>query len=125
MIDRTPSLGRGMKLGGGRKESLSVREWRVDEQQGVIAEDHLSVPAAGKVSRARTETPTSDVSVEIAEELNVKLSRDGLIETADVKGTLSVRANRSEASRVSVSERVRKRGVPAASASDDRSFVPE
>ena len=69
----------------------------------MIAEDHLSVPAAGKVSRARTETPTSDVSVEIAEELNVKLSRDGLIETADVKGTLSVRANRSEASRVSVS----------------------
>ena len=73
MIDRTPSLGRGMKLGGGRKESLSVREWRVDEQQGVIAEDHLSVPAAGKVSRARTETPTSDVSVEIAEELNIVL----------------------------------------------------
>ena len=52
MIDRTPSLGRGMKLGGGRKESLSVREWRVDEQQGVIAEDHLSVPAAGRLRRS-------------------------------------------------------------------------
>ena len=99
---RVSSLGRGMKLGGGRKESLSVGDGSVCDGQGVIAEDHLSVPAAGKVSRARTETPTSDVSVEIAEELSVKLSRDGLIETADGKGPLSVRANKAEASRVSV-----------------------
>lgn len=67
----------------------------------MIAEDHLSVPSRGSEMK-KPEEPTTDVTVNIEEELRVKLSRDGLIETVDVKGTLSVQVNRSEASKVMV-----------------------
>ena len=61
----------------------------------------MSKSAAGlKTAYLATPVSSSAVDVKIEEELTVKLSRDGLIETADVKGTLSVRANAPEASRV-------------------------
>ncbi|KAK8820088.1 hypothetical protein WA577_006157 [Blastocystis sp. JDR] len=85
----TPSLGRGMQLSGAKKDSLS----------NLMREDHLVVPSTTKKAAAAP-VSSSAVDVKIEEELTVKLSRDGLIETADVKGTLSVRANAPEASRV-------------------------
>ena len=44
----------------------------------------------------------SGVEVSAAEELSVKLSRDGLIESVDVKGTLSVRVRDPAAARVRI-----------------------
>ena len=67
----------------------------------MIVEDNLSVSSRVREVK-KTEEPTTDVTVNIEEELRVKLSRDGLIETVDVKGTLSVQVNRSEASKVMV-----------------------
>ena len=67
----------------------------------MIAEDNLSVPSRTREMNKPVE-PTTDVTVNIEEELTVKLSRDGLIETVDVKGTLSVRVNRVESSKVMV-----------------------
>lgn len=93
----TPSLGRGMQLSGAKKDSLSVGPPRLRHPQNLMREDHLVVPSTKK---AAAPVSSSAVDVKIEEELTVKLSRDGLIETADVKGTLSVRANAPEASRV-------------------------
>lgn len=94
----TPSLGRGMQLSGAKKDSLSVGPPRLLHPQNLMREDHLVVPSTTK--KAAAPVSSSAVDVKIEEELTVKLSRDGLIETADVKGTLSVRANAPEASRV-------------------------
>ena len=94
----TPSLGRGMQLSGAKKDSLSVVHPRPLHPQNLMREDHLVVPSTTK--KAAAPVSSSAVDVKIEEELTVKLSRDGLIETADVKGTLSVRANAPEASRV-------------------------
>lgn len=94
----TPSLGRGMQLSGAKKDSLSVGPPRPLHPQNLMREDHLVVPSTTK--KAAAPVSSSAVDVKIEEELTVKLSRDGLIETADVKGTLSVRANAPEASRV-------------------------
>ena len=94
----TPSLGRGMQLSGAKKDSLSVVHHRPLHPQNLMREDHLVVPSTTK--KAAAPVSSSAVDVKIEEELTVKLSRDGLIETADVKGTLSVRANAPEASRV-------------------------
>ena len=94
----TPSLGRGMQLAGAKKDSLSVVHHRPLHPQNLMREDHLVVPSTTK--KAAAPVSSSAVDVKIEEELTVKLSRDGLIETADVKGTLSVRANAPEASRV-------------------------
>ncbi|CBK19864.2 uncharacterized protein [Blastocystis hominis] len=94
------SLGRGMKLGGGKKESL----------QGLMAEDHLVAPArraaSGQASGANGGTAgkaEGAVHVGVEEELSVKLSRDGLIESVDVKGTLSVRVHDAGAAKVASS----------------------
>ena len=95
----TPSLGRGMQLSGAKKDSLSVVHPRPLHPQNLMREDHLVVPSTTKKAAAAP-VSSSAVDVKIEEELTVKLSRDGLIETADVKGTLSVRANALEASRV-------------------------
>ena len=95
----TPSLGRGMQLSGAKKDSLSVGPPRLRHPQNLMREDHLVVPSTTKKAAAAP-VSSSAVDVKIEEELTVKLSRDGLIETADVKGTLSVRANAPEASRV-------------------------
>ena len=95
----TPSLGRGMQLSGAKKDSLSVVHPRLRHPQNLMREDHLVVPSTTKKAAAAP-VSSSAVDVKIEEELTVKLSRDGLIETADVKGTLSVRANAPEASRV-------------------------
>ena len=95
----TPSLGRGMQLSGAKKDSLSVVHHRPLHPQNLMREDHLVVPSTTKKAAAAP-VSSSAVDVKIEEELTVKLSRDGLIETADVKGTLSVRANAPEASRV-------------------------
>lgn len=95
----TPSLGRGMQLSGAKKDSLSVVHPRPLHPQNLMREDHLVVPSTTKKAAAAP-VSSSAVDVKIEEELTVKLSRDGLIETADVKGTLSVRANAPEASRV-------------------------
>ena len=95
----TPSLGRGMQLSGAKKDSLSVGPPRLLHPQNLMREDHLVVPSTTKKAAA-VPVSSSAVDVKIEEELTVKLSRDGLIETADVKGTLSVRANAPEASRV-------------------------
>ena len=95
----TPSLGRGMQLSGAKKDSLSVGPPRLLHPQNLMREDHLVVPSTTKKAAAAP-VSSSAVDVKIEEELTVKLSRDGLIETADVKGTLSVRANAPEASRV-------------------------
>ena len=95
----TPSLGRGMQLSGAKKDSLSVVHPRLLHPQNLMREDHLVVPSTTKKAAAAP-VSSSAVDVKIEEELTVKLSRDGLIETADVKGTLSVRANAPEASRV-------------------------
>lgn len=95
----TPSLGRGMQLSGAKKDSLSVGPPRPLHPQNLMREDHLVVPSTTKKAAAAP-VSSSAVDVKIEEELTVKLSRDGLIETADVKGTLSVRANAPEASRV-------------------------
>ena len=95
----TPSLGRGMQLSGAKKDSLSVGPPRLLHPQNLMREDHLVVPSSTKKAAAAP-VSSSAVDVKIEEELTVKLSRDGLIETADVKGTLSVRANAPEASRV-------------------------
>ena len=94
----TPSLGRGMQLSGAKKDSLSVVHHHPLHLQNLMREDHLVVPSTTK--KAAAPVSSSAVDVKIEEELTVKLSRDGLIETADVKGTLSVRANAPEASRV-------------------------
>ena len=94
----TPSLGRGMQLSGAKKDSLSVVHPRPLHPQNLMREDHLVVPTTKKAAAAPVSSSAVDVKIE--EELTVKLSRDGLIETADVKGTLSVRANAPEASRV-------------------------
>ena len=98
MPTSTPSLGRGMQLSGAKKDSLSVGPPRLLHPQNLMREDHLVVPSTTK--KAAAPVSSSAVDVKIEEELTVKLSRDGLIETADVKGTLSVRANAPEASRV-------------------------
>ena len=95
----TPSLGRGMQLSGAKKDSLSVVDPCPLHPQNLMREDHLVVPSTTKKAAAAP-VSSSAVDVKIEEELTVKLSRDGLIETADVKGTLSVRANAPEASRV-------------------------
>ena len=95
----TPSLGRGMQLSGAKKDSLSVVHPCLLHPQNLMREDHLVVPSTTKKAAAAP-VSSSAVDVKIEEELTVKLSRDGLIETADVKGTLSVRANAPEASRV-------------------------
>ena len=95
----TPSLGRGMQMSGAKKDSLSVGPPRLLHPQNLMREDHLVVPSTTKKAAAAP-VSSSAVDVKIEEELTVKLSRDGLIETADVKGTLSVRANAPEASRV-------------------------
>ena len=95
----TPSLGRGMQLSGAKKDSLSVVHHHPLHPQNLMREDHLVVPSSTKKAAAAP-VSSSAVDVKIEEELTVKLSRDGLIETADVKGTLSVRANAPEASRV-------------------------
>lgn len=95
----TPSLGRGMQLSGAKKDSLSVVHPCLRHPQNLMREDHLVVPSTTKKAAAAP-VSSSAVDVKIEEELTVKLSRDGLIETADVKGTLSVRANAPEASRV-------------------------
>ena len=95
----TPSLGRGMQLSGAKKDSLSVGPPRLLHPQNLMREDHLVVPSTTKKAAAAP-VSSSAVDVKIEEELTVKLSRDGLIETADVKGTLSVRANAPDASRV-------------------------
>lgn len=95
----TPSLGRGMQLSGAKKDSLSVGPPCLRHPQNLMREDHLVVPSTTKKAAAAP-VSSSAVDVKIEEELTVKLSRDGLIETADVKGTLSVRANAPEASRV-------------------------
>ena len=95
----TPSLGRGMQLSGAKKDSLSVVHHHPLHPQNLMREDHLVVPSTTKKAAAAP-VSSSAVDVKIEEELTVKLSRDGLIETADVKGTLSVRANAPEASRV-------------------------
>lgn len=92
-------LGRGMQLGRGKKESLSVGVWRGGEEQELVEEEQLVVPQGRKRG---AETPREAVSVSVEEELSVKLSRDGLIETVDVKGTLSVRVNDAGASRVRI-----------------------
>ena len=98
-LTSTPSLGRGMQLSGAKKDSLSVGPPRLLHPQNLMREDHLVVPSTTKKAAAAP-VSSSAVDVKIEEELTVKLSRDGLIETADVKGTLSVRANAPEASRV-------------------------
>ena len=98
-LTSTPSLGRGMQLSGAKKDSLSVVHPRPLHPQNLMREDHLVVPSTTKKAAAAP-VSSSAVDVKIEEELTVKLSRDGLIETADVKGTLSVRANAPEASRV-------------------------
>lgn len=95
----TPSLGRGMQLSGAKKDSLSVVHPCPLHPQNLMREDHLVVPSSTKKAAAAP-VSSSAVDVKIEEELTVKLSRDGLIETADVKGTLSVRANAPDASRV-------------------------
>ena len=95
----TPSLGRGMQLSGAKKDSLSVVPSPLTDPQNLMREDHLVVPSTTRKAAAAP-VSSSAVDVKIEEELTVKLSRDGLIETADVKGTLSVRANTPEASRV-------------------------
>ena len=95
----TPSLGRGMQLSGAKKDSLAVGPPRLLHPQNLMREDHLVVPSTTKKAAAAP-VSSSAVDVKIEEELTVKLSRDGLIETADVKGTLSVRANAPDASRV-------------------------
>ena len=87
-----------MQLSGAKKDSLSVVHPRPLHPQNLMREDHLVVPSTTK--KAAAPVSSSAVDVKIEEELTVKLSRDGLIETADVKGTLSVRANAPEASRV-------------------------
>ncbi|KAM7455165.1 hypothetical protein BLSTO_04078 [Blastocystis sp. subtype 1] len=74
----TPSLGRGMQLSGAKKDSLS----------NLMREDHLVVPSTTKKAAAAP-VSSSAVDVKIEEELTVKLSRDGLIETADVKHAAS------------------------------------
>lgn len=58
------------------------------------------MPAKKTVAAATAPVALQDVDVKIEEELTVKMSRDGLIETADVKGTLSVRVNSADASHV-------------------------
>lgn len=88
-----------MQLSGAKKDSLSVGPPRLLHPQNLMREDHLVVPSTTKKAAAAP-VSSSAVDVKIEEELTVKLSRDGLIETADVKGTLSVRANAPEASRV-------------------------
>lgn len=88
-----------MQLSGAKKDSLSVGPPRLPHPQNLMREDHLVVPSTTKKAAAAP-VSSSAVDVKIEEELTVKLSRDGLIETADVKGTLSVRANAPEASRV-------------------------
>jgi hypothetical protein len=75
-----------------------------------MAEDHLSVPRGKKLAgkgriggwRERAELTQEELAVNVEEELTVKLSRDGLIETADVKGTLAVRVRSPEASQCSL-----------------------
>ena len=91
-----------MRLGSGKKASLSVGVGVWDESQGLMAEEHLAVPARASATPAAAAPPSTDVSVEVGEELTVKLSRDGLIETVDVKGTLAVRVNNPDASKVLV-----------------------
>ena len=93
-------LGRGIQLGRGKKESLSVGVGCCGECQELVEEDHLVVPQGRK--SGGVESPREAVSVSVEEELSVKLSRDGLIETVDVKGTLSVRVNDAEASKVRI-----------------------
>lgn len=88
-----------MQLSGAKKDSLSVGPPRLPHPQNLMHEDHLVVPSTTKKAAAAP-VSSSAVDVKIEEELTVKLSRDGLIETADVKGTLSVRAHAPEASRV-------------------------
>ena len=58
------------------------------------------MPAKKTVAAAAAPVALQDVDVKIEEELTVKMSRDGLIETADVKGTLAVRVNSADASHV-------------------------
>lgn len=65
-----------------------------------MSEDHLVMPAKKTVAAATAPVALQDVDVKIEEELTVKMSRDGLIETADVKGTLAVRVNSADASHV-------------------------
>ena len=95
----TTSLGHGMQLSGTKKDSLSVVPSHPPHPQNLMHEDHLVVPSTTKKAAAAP-VPSSALDVKIEEELTVKLSRDGLIETADVKGTLSVRANTPDAARV-------------------------
>ena len=98
-----------MKLGGGKKESLQVGLRDGAEGQGLMAEDHLVAPrgsggsggsnggTAGNAGNAE-----GQVHVGVEEELSVKLSRDGLIESVDVKGTLSVRVQDAGAAKVRI-----------------------
>ena len=53
-------------------------------------------------SSSITSTPTTDITVAMEEELTVKLSRDGLIETVDVKGTLAVRVHNPATTKIQV-----------------------
>lgn len=106
------SLGRGMKLGGGKKESLQVGLAARRDEQGLMAEDHLVAPArraaSGQASGASGANggtagkAEGAVHVGVEEELSVKLSRDGLIESVDVKGTLSVRVHDAGAAKVRI-----------------------
>lgn len=79
----------------------------------MIAEDNLHIPtthtrstnpSSSKMMTTTTTTtiPTTDVTVTVDEELTVKLSRDGLIETVDVKGTLAVRVANPSTSKIQV-----------------------
>lgn len=104
-----------MKLGGGKKESLQVGLSEGAEGQGLMAEDHLVAPTrraalgqshganGGNGSNGGTEgNAEGQVHVGVEEELSVKLSRDGLIESVDVKGTLSVRVQDAGAAKVRI-----------------------
>ena len=88
------------------------------EGQGLMAEDHLVAPTrraalgqshgangANGAHGANGDTAGNaegQVHVGVEEELSVKLSRDGLIESVDVKGTLSVRVQDAGAAKVRI-----------------------
>ena len=102
------SLGRGMKLGGAKKDSLSVEKGTSDHVQGLMAEDHLVAPvrktgpSVANGANGASEASEGAVHVAVEEELSVKLSRDGLIESVDVKGTLAVRVHDAAAAKVRI-----------------------
>ncbi|CAM9239413.1 unnamed protein product [Discosporangium mesarthrocarpum] len=103
-IDSRVATKQGMKLDGGVKGKNML--------DSLMAEEHLTaIPMAGKGKGGGTEAvvaapvvaaPVHPVSLSLEEKLTCQLTREGTLESMEVKGTLSLTANTETASKCQV-----------------------